>query len=64
MNLFEIITDINSIKVYTLNLLTFGLTLTDTVIEIKVVVLVLTAIFTIVKIIDVIKGWVKKKDND
>tara|TARA_R110000822_G_scaffold17100_3_gene57725 strand:- start:1079 stop:1273 length:195 start_codon:yes stop_codon:yes gene_type:complete len=64
MNLFEIITDINSIKVYTLNLFTFGLTLTDTVIEIKVVVLVLTAIFTIVKIIDVIKGWVKNKDND
>ena len=47
MTLFEIITDINSIKVYTLNLFTFGLTLTDTVIEIKVVVLVLTAIFTI-----------------
>tara|TARA_R110000796_G_scaffold180352_1_gene296903 strand:+ start:60 stop:254 length:195 start_codon:yes stop_codon:yes gene_type:complete len=64
MTLFEIITDINSIKVYSLNLLTFGLTFTNATGEIKVIVLILTGIFTIVKIIDVVKGWIKTKDND
>tara|TARA_R110000850_G_scaffold37684_2_gene99148 strand:- start:574 stop:768 length:195 start_codon:yes stop_codon:yes gene_type:complete len=64
MTLFEIITDINSIKVYSLNLLTFGLTFTNAIGEIKVIVLILTGIFTIVKIIDVVKGWIKTKEND
>ena len=60
MNLLDVITDINSIKVYLLNIITFSLTLTNLSSEIKVILLILTGIFTIVKTIDVILGWKKK----
>jgi len=62
MNLLDVITDINSIKVYLLNIITFSLTLTNLSSEIKVILLILTGVFTIVKTIDVILGW-KKKDK-
>ena len=60
MNLLDIITDINLIKVYLLNIITFSLTLTNLSSEIKVILLILTGIFTIVKTIDIILGWKKK----
>ena len=60
MNLLDVITDINSIKVYLLNIITFSLTLTNLSSEIKVILLILTGVFTIVKTIDVILGWKKK----
>jgi len=63
MNLLDVITDINSIKVYLLNIITFSLTLTNLSSEIKVILLIITGIFTIVKTIDVILGW-KKKDKE
>ena len=63
MNLLDVITDINSIKVYLLNIITFSLTLTNLSSEIKVILLILTGVFTIVKTIDVILGW-KKKDKE
>ena len=51
----------NSLKVYVLNLTTFGITLTNTSEYIKVLVLLATLIFTIVKTVDILRKMEKKK---
>jgi len=54
----------NSIKVYALSSVTYLVNLTSAAEEIKVILLILTAIFTIVKTVDIIKSWKKKERNE
>lgn len=49
-----------SLQVYALSVFTYFINLTSAAEEIKVFLLILTAIFTIVKTVDIIKGWLKK----
>ena len=52
----------NSLKVYVLNLTTFGVTFTNTSEGFKMVLLIASIIFTVVKTIDVVRKW-RKKDE-
>ena len=54
----------NSIKVYVLSGVTYLVNLTSAAEEIKVILLILTAIFTIVKTVDIIKSWRNKERNE
>jgi hypothetical protein len=58
---------VKSLLVYASTLLTYGFTLTSALDEMKLILLVLTCIFTIIKGIDIIRSWRKpknEKDNE
>ena len=55
---------LNFLKVYVLNLTTFGVTLTNASEGLKKVLLFASIIFTIVKTIDVVRKWIKKDKDE
>jgi len=61
MSLFNSLTDIQSLRVYTFNLTAFLMTLTGVSEALKLVLLIASLVFTIVKTIDIVRQWKEKK---
>jgi len=55
------IMDINTLKIYLANTATMAITFTRVDQAIKLTLLIATLVFTIVKTIDIIKGWKNNK---
>tara|TARA_R100000541_G_C1868066_1_gene80361 strand:+ start:335 stop:502 length:168 start_codon:yes stop_codon:yes gene_type:complete len=53
--------DINTLKIYLANTATMAITFTRVDQAIKLTLLIATLVFTIVKTIDIIKGWKNNK---
>jgi hypothetical protein len=61
MSLFNSFTDIQSLRVYIFNLTAFLMTLTGVSEALKLVLLIASLVFTIIKTIDIVRQWKEKK---
>jgi len=57
------IMDINTLKIYVANTATMAITFTGVNQAIKLILLIATLVFTIVKTIDIVKGWENNKKS-
>ncbi len=55
--------DINTLKIYVANTATMAITFTGVNQAIKLILLIATLVFTIVKTIDIVKGWENNKKS-